>query len=208
MVFLISKLLGYHTLSMRSAKVNIMKLLSSLLLALMLAACATDNRPTPVFATANEIAEDGRASWKAFIENNDGARALNEEAVAVLVFPNIVKAGLIAGGAYGDGVLLRGDEAVGYYNSAAASYGFQAGVQRFGYALVFTNETALDYINNSEGWEIGVGPSIVIADQGLGRNLTSTTLRADVYGFIYSQQGLMAGAGIQGTKITPRARDN
>ncbi len=139
---------------------------------------------------------------------NDAARSLDEDAVAVLIFPNIIKAGLIAGGAYGDGVLIKGDETAGYYNSTSASYGFQAGAQRFGYALVFTNETALEFIDSSQGWEIGVGPSIVIADQGLARNLTSTTLRADVYAFVYGQQGLMGGAGIQGTKVSRRARDN
>lgn len=174
----------------------------------MLAACATDNRPTPLFATTAELNTTARASWQEFITTNDAARALNEDAVAVLIFPNIVKAGFIAGGAYGDGVLLKGDETVGYYNSTSASYGFQAGAQRFGYALVFTNETAIDYVNTSQGWEIGVGPSVVIADKGLGRNLTSTTLRSDVYAFIYGQEGLMGGGGIQGTKITKRLRDN
>jgi lipid-binding SYLF domain-containing protein len=172
------------------------------------AACASDARPTPLFASAAEIDTDGRTSWENFVQTNDAARALNADAEAVLIFPNIVKAGFIAGGAYGDGVLIKGDETVGYYNSVSASWGFQAGAQRFGYALVFTNESALDYINNSEGWEIGVGPSVVIADKGLGRNLTSTTLRADVYAFIYGQQGLMGGGGIQGTKITQRVRDN
>lgn len=185
-----------------------MKFLHAVLVLFMLAACATDNRPTPLFASTAELDTTARASWQEFITINDGARTLNEDAVAVLVFPNIVKAGFIAGGAYGDGVLLRGDETAGYYNSTSATYGFQAGAQRFGYALVFTNETALDYINNSEGWEIGVGPSIVVADRGIGRNLTSTTLRADVYAFIYGQEGLMGGGGIQGTKITPRVRDN
>jgi len=184
-----------------------MKRLFILAFTLMLAACATDNRPTPLFATTAELNTTARASWQEFTATNDAARVLDDEAVAVLIFPNIVKAGFIAGGAYGDGVLIKGAETLGYYSSGSASYGFQAGAQRFGYALVFTNETALDYINNSEGWEIGVGPSVVIADRGLGRNLTSTTLRADVYGFIYSQQGLMAGAGIQGTKITKRVRN-
>lgn len=185
-----------------------MRVIQAIIFAVILAGCATDNRSTPFFASTAELNADGRASWAEFIETNDAAKILNEEATAVLIFPNIVKAGFIAGGHYGDGVMLKDDEAIDYYNSVAASYGFQAGAQRFGYALIFTNEDALEYVNDSSGWEIGVGPSIVIADQGLGRNLTSTTLRADVYAFIYGQQGLMAGAGIQGTKITRRLRDN
>ena len=139
---------------------------------------------------------------------NNAARSLNDDAVAVLIFPNIIKAGFIAGGQYGDGVMINGAETLGYYNSSAASYGLQAGAQRFGYALIFTNEAALDYVNGSSGWEIGVGPSVVIANKGLAANLTSTTLRADVYAFVYDQQGLMAGGGIQGTKITRRLRKN
>jgi len=187
---------------------NFVKYLFGLIIIASLVGCASDARPTPLFASAAEVNADGRTSWQNFLQTDEAARSLNEDAVAVLVFPNIVKAGFIAGGAYGDGVLIKGDETLGYYNSVSASWGFQAGAQRFGYALVFTNESALDYINNSEGWEIGVGPSLVVADKGLGRNLTSTTLRADVYAFIYSQQGLMGGGGIQGTKITPRLRDN
>ena len=179
-----------------------------LALSFMLAACATDNRPTPGFATTAEISSDARASWENFMATNNAARSLNDDAVAVLIFPNIIKAGFIAGGQYGDGVMINGAETLGYYNSSAASYGLQAGAQRFGYALIFTNEAALDYVNGSSGWEIGVGPSVVIANKGLAANLTSTTLRADVYAFVYDQQGLMAGGGIQGTKITRRLRKN
>jgi lipid-binding SYLF domain-containing protein len=84
----------------------------------------------------------------------------------------------------------------------AGSYGLQAGVQKFGYALFLMNDKALAYLDNSDGWEIGVGPSIVIVDQGKAKTMTSTTLRDDVYAFIFSQKGLMAGLGIQGSKIT------
>ena len=185
-----------------------MKFFQTLMLAIILTACASDNRPTPLFASADEINTTARASWENFIATNDAARSLDEDAVAVLIFPNIVKGGFIAGGHFGDGVMIKGDDVLDFYNSTAASYGFQAGAQRFGYALVFTNQDALDYVNTSSGWEIGVGPSIVIANKGLAANLTSTTLRADVYAFVYDQQGLMAGSGIQGTKITRRLRKN
>jgi lipid-binding SYLF domain-containing protein len=91
---------------------------------------------------------------------------------------------------------------VGYYNSVAASYGLQAGVQSFGYVLFFMTNSAVDYLNRSGGWEIGVGPSIVVVDEGVARSLTSTTLKSDVYAFIFDQKGLMAGIGLQGSKIT------
>jgi lipid-binding SYLF domain-containing protein len=106
------------------------------------------------------------------------------------------------GGQYGKGALRKNGETVGYYSTVAASYGLQAGVQTFGYAMFFMNEKSLEYLNESEGWEVGVGPSIVIMDKGMGKSLTTTTGRSDVYAFIFNQQGLMAGLGLQGSKIT------
>jgi lipid-binding SYLF domain-containing protein len=134
--------------------------------------------------------------------SNTTAKLLAEQAKAVLVFPNIVKAGFLFGGQMGDGVLMENGRPVGHYNSVAASYGLQAGVQVFGYALFFMNDAALAYLGKSDGWEVGVGPSIVVVDEGVGKSLTSTTLTHDVYAFIFSQKGLMAGLGIQGSKIT------
>jgi lipid-binding SYLF domain-containing protein len=122
--------------------------------------------------------------------------------MAVLVFPRIVKVGFLFGGAYGEGALLQQGGTVGYYNSAAVSYGLRASVQWFGYALFFMNQPALAYLNSSEGFQVGLGPSVVIVDQGMAKQFSSTTLTHDVYGFIFDQNGLMAGLGIEGTKIT------
>ena len=108
----------------------------------------------------------------------------------------------LIGGQYGEGVLYKGGKPSGYYSSVAASYGLQAGVQAFGYALFLMTDSGVKYLNKSEGWEIGVGPSIVIVDAGIAKNLSSTTLQKDVYAFIFDQKGLMAGIGIQGTKVT------
>jgi lipid-binding SYLF domain-containing protein len=82
----------------------------------------------------------------------------------------------------------------------------QAGLQEFGYALVFMTDAALQYLDRSEGFEIGVGPSIVVVDEGVAKTLTTTTAREDVYAFIFGQEGLMAGLGLQGSKITRMAR--
>lgn len=60
---------------------------------------------------------------------------------------------------------------------------------------------SIHYLANSDGWSIGMCPSVVVIDEGMGRSVTSSTLRADVYAFIYGQQGLMAGLGVQGQKI-------
>ena len=130
------------------------------------------------------------------------AKMLSERAVAVLVFPDIIKGGFVIGGQYGDGALRKGATTVGYYRSVSASFGLQAGVQKFGYVLFFMNQKALDYLKKSKGWEIGVGPSVVIVDKGKAKNITTTTAKDDVYAFIFDQKGLMAGLGLQGTKVT------
>src|SRR5262249_20142388 len=118
------------------------------------------------------------------------------------VFPQIVKGGFIFGGQYGDGALRQGGKTKAFYRSIAASYGLQAGIQTFGYALFFMNDKALEYLKKSEGFELGVGPSIVVADKGLATSLSTTTARSDIYAVFFDQKGLMAGLGIQGTKIT------
>jgi lipid-binding SYLF domain-containing protein len=64
------------------------------------------------------------------------------------------------------------------------------------------DDASLAYLDNSEGWEIGTGPSIVIVDKGKAKSLTSTTLKSGVYAFIFGQKGLMAGISLQGSKIT------
>lgn len=157
----------------------------------------------PTFAAdAAKIDKNANAALGGLLSQNIGAKALSEEAVAVLVFPEIIKAGLMIGGQHGDGALIKGGASTAYYKSVAASYGLQAGIQKFGYALFFMNQSALNYLDQSEGWEIGVGPSLVVVDEGMATTLTSTTTRSDIYAFIFDQKGLMGGLGIQGTKIT------
>jgi lipid-binding SYLF domain-containing protein len=153
-------------------------------------------------ASAAELQRSAAQALKSLYAKNSTARMLGQKATAILVFPSIVKAGFMFGGQLGEGVLTKGGKVAGYYNSVAGSYGLQAGVQRFGYALFFMNESAVSYLDRSDGWELGVGPSIVIVDEGKGKSITSTTLTQDVYAFIFNQRGLMGGLGVQGSKIT------
>jgi lipid-binding SYLF domain-containing protein len=158
--------------------------------------------PLTLAASRQELERDATHALQSLYTNNPAVRLLGKKAKAVLVFPNIVKAGFMFGGQMGDGVLMTKGRTAGYYNSLAASYGLQAGVQVFGYALFFMNDAALSYLDKSDGWELGVGPSIVVVDAGVGKSLTSTTITQDVYAFIFDQKGLMAGLGLQGSKIT------
>ncbi len=160
----------------------------------------------PAFAAAPKtdpaLDRAAAAALRQLIAGNPAARKLSENAVAVLVFPKIVKVGFLLGGAYGEGALRQSGSTLSYYNSAAGSWGLQAGAQWFGYALFFMNAAALKYLDQSQGFEIGVGPSVVVVDQGLARKMTSTTLTQDIYAFIFNQKGIMAGLGIEGSKIT------
>jgi lipid-binding SYLF domain-containing protein len=153
-------------------------------------------------ASASAIDRDARASLAHLYKHTPGSKALADKAVAVLVFPSIVKGGFIIAGQFGDGALRKNGKTVAYYRSLAASYGFQAGVQAFGYVLFFMDDASLQYLDNSAGFELGVGPSLVVLDEGFGKNVSTTTLQKGVYAFIFDQKGLMGGMGIQGTKIT------
>jgi lipid-binding SYLF domain-containing protein len=157
---------------------------------------------TALAASASEINRDVTAALTTLYQTTPGAKTLANQAKGILVFPNIVKAGFIIGGQYGDGALRKKGKTVGYYRSFAGSFGLQAGVQSFGYALLFMDDASLSYLQKSEGWEIGTGPSIVVLDKGYAKNLSSTTLRKGIYAFIFDQKGLMAGIGLQGSKIT------
>ncbi len=153
-------------------------------------------------ASRAEINRDVDAALQKLYDSTPLAKMLAEKAKGILVFPAMLKGGFIVGAQYGDGALREGGKTAAYYRSVAASYGLQAGVQSFGYALIFMNDKALAYLKKSKGWEIGVGPSIVIVDKGLAKTLTTTTAKDDIYAFIFDQKGLMAGLGLQGTKVT------
>jgi lipid-binding SYLF domain-containing protein len=129
-------------------------------------------------------------------------RTLASRAVGILVFPRILKAGFIVGGQGGNGALRVGGKTEGYYNVAAASFGLQAGAQTFSYVLFFMTSSSLQYLQKSDGWSIGSGPSVVVLDKGAAASVTSTTLSQDVYAVPFGQRGLMAGMGLEGSKIS------
>jgi lipid-binding SYLF domain-containing protein len=171
-----------------------------LVLAFTVSALAVPHRSSA--ASAAEIDRDAKSALADLYAKSPSARMWGEKAVGILVFPGIVKGGFIVGGQYGEGALIKEGNSVGYYNTIAASYGLQAGLQKFGYALFFMTGSALKWLDRSDGWEIGVGPSIVVVDVGAAASMTSTTLQSDVYAFFFDQKGLMGGIGLQGTKIT------
>lgn len=153
-------------------------------------------------ATTADINRDSSAALQKLYSSNPAAAEIGKQARAILIFPNIVKAGLVFGGAYGEGELLTGSDVDGYYNSVTGSWGLQAGAQSYGYAVFLMNKRAASYVHRTHGWEIGVGPTVVVVNEGMAKNLSTSTLKDDAYAFIFDQQGLMAGVSIEGTKIS------
>jgi len=153
-------------------------------------------------ATADDLNIDADRAMQNLFRTNPVASDISKKAKAVLVFPQIVKAGLVFGGAYGEGVMKMGPRVVDYYNSFSGSWGLQAGAQSYAYAVFLMTDKAIDYLKMSQGWEIGVGPTVVVVNEGVAKNLSSTTLKDDAYAFIFDQKGLMAGVSIEGTKIS------
>jgi lipid-binding SYLF domain-containing protein len=176
--------------------------LTTVLLALAFAAFTLTSPAPARAASAAEINREATKVLEKLYKKSSAAKALGEKAKAILVFPSIAKGGFMVGGQYGEGALVQEGKTIAYYNTVSVSYGLQAGVQKYGYVLFFMTDAAREYLNRSDGWELGTGPSIVIVDEGAAGGLSTTTARSDVYAFIFDQKGLMGGLGLQGTKIT------
>ncbi len=153
-------------------------------------------------ASAEDLNKDAAQALQILYKSNPVAESIAKNARAILVFPKIIKAGLVFGGSYGEGVLTKGTHFAGYYNSVSASWGWQAGAESYAYVVFLMSDKAVKYLDKSKGWEIGVGPTVVVVNEGIAKNLSSSTLKDDAYAFIFDQQGLMASLSIEGTKIS------
>ena len=159
--------------------------------------------PRPSLAQeAASIKHDAVEALQHLYNTTPAAKALGEKAAGVLVFPSVGKGGLIVGGHYGKGALFQKSNPTQYYKTTAVSVGLQLGGQKFAYALIFMTNKDLAYLKSSEGWEVGTNPNVVLIDKGAASALSTTTAKKGVYAFFFDQKGLMAGLGLQGTKIT------
>ncbi len=186
---------------------NFKNLMSSRLFCLFLLIGVTFGSLPASAENRHALDHDVHAAIELLMATSPAAKRLASSAKGVLVFPNIVKAGFLVGVEYGNGALVRakqggGHYIAGFYNITAASYGLQVGVQSFGYVMVLMTDAAVEHVETSQGWELGVGPSIVIVDAGVAKTLTTETAKSDVYAFTFGQKGLMGGLGLQGSKIT------
>jgi lipid-binding SYLF domain-containing protein len=152
--------------------------------------------------SAAELEREAIAALEHLYATTPAAKVLGEEAVGILVFPQIGKAGFIFAAEFGVGALRKGGATAGYYNITEVSAGYQAGVEKFSYALFFMTDKALAYLDKSGGFQLGAGPTLTVVDAGFAKSFTTTTVRSDVYAFSFGAEGLMGGVGLKGSKIT------
>jgi lipid-binding SYLF domain-containing protein len=176
-------------------------LLKALCLALV-AVFALVAEPRDGMAGASSIDADANETLHSFVRQVPGAKELATKAAGILVFPNVVKAGIGIGGEYGEGILLNQKQVEGYYNLISASFGFQLGVQARSIIIMFMTEDALDGFKRRAGWKIGVDGSVTVITVGVGGSIDSDKIVSPVIGFVLDQTGLMYNLTLEGTKIS------
>ena len=154
-------------------------------------------------SSASQIASDSRAALVKLYASDPKAAALGKNAKAVLVFPEILKGGFVINGQGGNGAMIRDTGKIsGYYQSVATSYGLEAGIQKFGYALFFMDDGAFKNIDRSGGWELGTAPNLTVFNTGAAGSVSNATLNKGTVAMFFDQRGLMGGISVQTSKIT------
>lgn len=131
-----------------------------------------------------------------------GSKELAQRAKGVLIMPEIAKAGFLVGGAYGEGALRVNGATVGYFSLAAASFGFQAGIQKTSQALFFMTTDALERFRRADGWELGAGAEVTVPTEGINLEVNTTVTNRPVIAITFGQEGLMAGVSFEGAKYS------
>lgn len=176
-------------------------LLKALCLALVAAfALVADPRSSAAGAASLDAAAN--ETLHSFVRQVPGARELANKAAGILVFPNVVKAGIGIGGEYGEGILLNQKQVEGYYNLISASFGFQLGVQARSIIIMFMTQDALAGFQRRAGWKIGVDGSVTVITVGVGGSIDTDKIVSPVIGFVLDPAGLMYNLTLEGTKIS------
>jgi lipid-binding SYLF domain-containing protein len=132
----------------------------------------------------------------------NGSRELVGKAHGVLIFPSVIDAALVVGGQYGEGSLRVSGHTVGYYSTATGSVGWQAGAQSRAIVFLFMTQESLDKFRSRDGWSAGGDASVAVLKHGANGAVDTTTATGQVDAFVLANGGLMAGASLQGTKVT------
>jgi len=153
-------------------------------------------------ATKKEINASVDVALDRFRTGVKGGEEFLKASKGVLVIPRIKQAGFVVGGKYGNGALRVGGKSVGYYNLAAGSVGLQIGGQEFNVILCFIDSQALKKFRTSEGWQVGLDGQVTLVNIGAGGSVDTTKLKEPIVGFVFGQEGLMAGVTLEGLKFT------
>jgi len=174
------------------------------LLGAPLAACTTNDGfgSSDPQARRTEIDSGVDAALDKLYRSVQGARELGAKARGLLVFPNVLSAGLFVGGEYGEGAMRTDGATRGYFSTASGSLGLQAGAQSKAVVFMFMTQDALDGFLKSTGWTAGVDATVALAKIGANGSLDTNTVRAPVVGFVIANAGLMAGVSLEGTKVS------
>jgi len=151
--------------------------------------------------TANEINKEVDAAIEKFKKEVPGGASFLPKTKGYLVFPSVIKAGLIVGGKYDEGALRVNGVTKHYYNMTAASIGFQAGAQEYSMLIAYLSDDSLNNFVKSNGWEAGVDGTITVSDWGKSKDISSMSFEKPIIAFIYGEKGLMASISIAGTKF-------
>ena len=130
-----------------------------------------------------------------------GSHELLAKSRGVLVFPEVLQAGFIVGGQYGEGALRVGGATVGYYSTVSGSFGLQAGAQSKALIFAFMTQDALDKFRSTDGWAAGVDASVALVTLGANGVLDTNTATSPVEAFVLTNAGLMADVSLAGTKV-------
>ncbi len=155
-----------------------------------------------VAASSTEINIGVDETLKRFKRDVPGGKEFLKRAKGVLVFPTVLKAGFWIGGEYGEGALRTNGVTRGYYSTAAASIGLQAGAQSKAIVLVFMTDAALTKFQRSEGWKVGVDGSVALVEWGAAEDINTLDIQDPIVGFVFSNKGLMVNLTLEGSKIT------
>lgn len=179
--------------------------LSSFFVVVALTICLVSPSGTEA-ATAVKIDAGANTVLESFFNEAPMGKELARKASGILVFPSIVKAGILLGGEYGEGVLRINSQSAEYYSTASGSIGLQLGLQQKSVIIMFMNKSSLDNFRTSDGWEVGVDGSIALVKLGAGGAINTNTAQQPVIGFVFNQKGFMGNLTLEGTKISKIVR--
>ena len=153
-------------------------------------------------ASASEINIGVTEAMKRFKTDISGGQEFLKNAKGILVFPTVYKAGFGIGGEYGEGALQVDGKTISYYNTAAASIGFQLGAQSKSVVIIFMTNDALKHFQSSKGWKAGVDGSVAVIEWGVGEDINTIDIEDPIVGFVFSNKGLMYNLTLEGSKFT------